>query len=74
MAKLSLQKIGNSVGIVLPESLRARMKIEAGDRVSLIETQSGWQLIPHVPEFERQMRAACSVTKTYRDALRELAN
>ncbi len=73
MVELTLQKIGNSVGVVLPKEVRARMQLEAGDRVFLVETESGWQLTPYDPEFEKQMRAAREVTKTYRDALRELA-
>jgi len=73
MVELTLQKIGNSVGVVLPKEVRARMRLEAGDRVFLVETESGWSLTPYDPEFEKQMRAAEQVTKTYRDALRDLA-
>jgi putative addiction module antidote len=73
MVELTLQKIGNSVGVVLPKEVRNRMRLEAGDRVFLIETESGWRLTPYDPEFEKQMRAAAKVTKEYRDALRDLA-
>jgi len=73
MVELTLQKIGNSVGVVLPKEVRNRMRLEAGDRVFLVETESGWRLTPYDPEFEKQMREAAKVTKEYRDALRDLA-
>ena len=73
MVELTLQKIGNSVGVVLPKEVRTRMRLEAGDRVFLVETESGWRLTPYDPEFEKQMREAVRVTKEYRDALRDLA-
>jgi putative addiction module antidote len=73
MVELTLQKIGNSVGVVLPKEVRRRMRLEAGDRVFLVETESGWRITPYDPEFEKQMREAEKVTKKYRDALRDLA-
>lgn len=73
MVELTLQKIGNSVGVVLPKEVRNRMRLEAGDRVFLVETESGWRITPYDPEFEKQMREAEKVAKKYRDALRDLA-
>jgi putative addiction module antidote len=73
MVELKLQRMGNSVGVVLPKAVRERLRLGVGDRVFLIESESGWRLTPYDPEFERQMRAAEQVTKDHRDALRELA-
>jgi putative addiction module antidote len=73
MIELELQRIGNSVGIVLPKEVCKRFQLEAGDRVFLVESESGWRLTASDPEFARQLRAADEVMRDYRDAPRELA-
>ena len=71
--KLKLVKIGNDVGLILPNEALARMKLGSGDAVYLTETPDGYQITPYDPEFGRQMELARRAMKERRAALRELA-
>ena len=73
MSALKLTQIGNSVGVILPKELLARLKLEKGDTVFCTEAANGLMLSAYNPEFETQMAAARSIMKKRRDALRELA-
>lgn len=73
MKSLKLNRIGNSVGVVLPKEVLARMHVGEGDTVYLTESPDGYRLTPFDPEFARQMEAAEAVMRRRRDALRELA-
>ena len=73
MHTLKLTQIGNSVGVILPKEVLARLKLEKGDSVHLTESADGLRLTPHNPDFEVQMKAARAVMKTRRNVLRELA-
>jgi len=71
--KLKLVKVGNSTGVILPKEVLDRLKVSAGDQLSITETPDGITLAPRDEEFDRQMAAARDVMKRYRNALRELA-
>jgi putative addiction module antidote len=73
MVTLKLSRIGNSVGVVLPKEVLARLKVEQGDTLYLTESPDGFRLTPHDPEFAEQLEAARAVMKRRRAALRELA-
>lgn len=73
MSALKLTQIGNSVGVILPKELLARLKLEKGDTVFWSESANGVMLTPYSSEFETQMAAARRVMKKRRDVLRELA-
>ncbi|CQR43116.1 MAG: AbrB/MazE/SpoVT family DNA-binding domain-containing protein [Thiomonas arsenitoxydans] len=74
MAALKLTQIGNSVGVILPKELLARLKLEKGDTVFVTEAANGAVMLsPYSAEFESQMLAARSVMKKRRNVLRELA-
>ena len=73
MTALKITKIGNSLGVVLPRDLLARMHAEAGDIVYLTESPDGARLTPYNPEFAAQMAAAEKIMKRRRAVLRELA-
>ena len=73
MHTLTLTTIGNSTGVILPKELLARLKLEKGDKLCLTETKDGFELSAYDEKFARQMKAAESVMKRYRNALRELA-
>jgi hypothetical protein len=51
----------------------ARLKVQKGDVLYLVETPGGYQLTPYDEAFVRQLRAAERVLKDQRDVLRELA-
>ncbi|GGD33409.1 AbrB/MazE/SpoVT family DNA-binding domain-containing protein [Pseudoxanthomonas indica] len=73
MKSLKLNRIGNSVGLVLPKDILARMRVAEGDTLYLTESPDGYRLTPFDPEFAEQMEAAEAVMRRRRDALRELA-
>jgi putative addiction module antidote len=73
MPAVKVTAIGNSRGIVLPRDVLARMQVEKGDTLYLVETPDGYTLTPHDPVFAAQMDAARSIMKARRAALRELA-
>jgi putative addiction module antidote len=73
MVALKLRKVGNSVGVLLPQEALAALRVGEGDTIYLTETADGYRLTPYDPEFERQMKLARRVMKRDRNMLRELA-
>lgn len=73
MTALKLAKIGNSVGVIFPKELLARMHVDAGDVLYLTEAPDGIRVTPYNPNFAPQMNVAEKVMKKRRAVLRELA-
>lgn len=73
MAELKLTSIGNSVGVILPRDMLARLGLEKGDTLHAIETADGLRLTTTDPEFEQQMEVSRAMMKKWRNVLRELA-
>jgi len=73
MTTLKLTQIGNSVGVILPKEILARLKLEKGDSVFVTDAPGGVTLTPYDPGFEDQMAMARRIMKKRRDVLRELA-
>ena len=70
---VTLRKIGNSEGVILPKEVLERLNLQAGDKLQLIETQTGLALQPRDDSFEQQMEAARKVMDKYKVALQKLA-
>lgn len=73
MATLKLRAIGNSVGVVLPKELLARLDLREGDTVHAVETPGGITLTRLSPEQDEQLRIGREVMRKYHNVLRELA-
>jgi putative addiction module antidote len=73
MVALKLRKVGNSVGVILPQATLDSLHVDEGDTLFLTESAEGVRLTPYSPEFERQMTVARKIMKKRRNALRELA-
>jgi putative addiction module antidote len=73
MHTLKLTQIGNSVGVILPKEVLAKLKVEKGDTLYLTDSPDGMRITPHDPAFEEQMQAARGIMKARRAVLRELA-
>lgn len=71
--EVTLRRAGGSVSATLPKDMIDRLRLDAGDRVLLMETESGILLTPYDPGVERALAAAAGAAKKYRNALRELA-
>lgn len=73
MVELTVRKIGNSLGVILPTEAVATMMVHEGDRLYLTASPDGVRLTPYDPAFVRQMEVASEGMKQYRNALRQLA-
>ncbi len=74
MTALKIRKVGNSLGIVLPREVTARLNVTDGDRLFITEAPDGsMRLTPYDPDFDVQMDAAKEGMRLYRETLRELA-
>jgi putative addiction module antidote len=74
MSALKLTQIGNSLGVILPKDVLARMNVGKGDTVYLtLAANGGFNLSPYDDDFEQQMEAARRIMKKRRNVLRELA-
>ena len=73
MTALKLTQIGNSVGVILPKDVLARLKLVKGDTLYLTDAANGVMLTPYSVQFENHMTAARKVMKKRRNVLRELA-
>jgi len=71
--KLKVTTVGNSVGVILPKDVLARLRVEKGDTVYVTETPKGVELTAFDEEFARQMEAAEKIMREDRDVLRKLA-
>ncbi len=73
MRPLKLTQIGNSVGVILPKEILARLKVGKGDTLFVTEASDGVTLTPYDPELEEQLELARAFMHEYRDTFRQLA-
>lgn len=73
MTTIKVREVGNSLGVVLPKEVIARLRVAKGDTLFLQETVDGIRLTPYDPEFQQQMTIAETVMREDRDALRALS-
>ncbi len=73
MVEVTVRKIGNSLGVILPAEATAALKVNEGDKLFLTEGPEGYRITPYNPEFARQVEVATEGMRKYRNALRELA-
>ncbi len=71
--KLKITTVGNSVGIVLPKDILARMRVEKGDSLYATETPDGIELRAFDEEFAGDMDMAEKIMRDNRELLRKLA-
>lgn len=73
MTALKLTQIGNSVGVILPKEVLARLNLEKGDSLFVTDAANGITLTPYDPALDAQMQEARAIMKKRRNVLRELA-
>ena len=73
MHSLKLTQIGNSVGVILPKEVLARLKLEKGDTLYVTEIPDGVALTQLDPSFEDQLAVGREFMREYRDTFRALA-
>jgi putative addiction module antidote len=71
---LQIRKIGNSVGVILPKELLARLNLKEGDKFYPVAQPDGsLRLSPFNPKHARAMEIARKVMHEYRDTFAALA-
>ncbi len=73
MHALKLTQIGNSVGVILPREMLARLGVAKGDTIYAVDQSDGVRLTVANPDFAAQMDVARKVMKDRSAVLRELA-
>jgi putative addiction module antidote len=73
MIALKLRKVGNSVGVIMPQEALSALRVDQGDTLYLTPAPDGYRITPFDPDFERQMKVAQLVMKRDRNLLRKLA-
>lgn len=67
------RKVGNSLGAIIPKEIAARLNIEEGSTLYFTDAPDGVRLSANDPDFVKKMKVAESLSRRYRNALRELA-
>lgn len=70
---LKIRQIGNSLGVVLPKEVLAKLRAGEGDEILITETETGLQLHRKDAEFEEHMRIVEKIMARYPNTLRALA-
>ena len=73
MQTLKLTQIGNSVGVILPKEVLARLKLEKGDTVFVVDAAYGVTLTPYDPAVDEQLKAGRAFMREFRDTFHQLA-
>jgi putative addiction module antidote len=71
--KLKITTIGNSAGVILPKELLARLRLEKGDELHVLETPDGIRLSAFDPKLAAQMEVAEKIMREDRAVLHKLA-
>ena len=70
---VTIRKIGNSEGIIIPKEVLDRLGLKAGDTVEIREEPGSISLVPEQADLAEQLEAARMGMQKYKVALRELA-
>jgi putative addiction module antidote len=71
---LQIKKIGNSLGMILPKDLLARLRLKEGDKLYIVEqTERGIKLSPYDPKHAKAMEIARRSFRKYADTYKALA-
>jgi putative addiction module antidote len=71
---LQIKKVGNSLGLILPKELLARLRLKEGDNLYVVElTERGIKLSPYDPKHAKAMEIARRSFRKYADTYKALA-
>jgi putative addiction module antidote len=71
--QLKITKIGNSLGVILPKELLAKLRVDLGDSLFATEAPDGMRITASNPDFAAKMVVAEKIMREDRDILRVLA-
>jgi putative addiction module antidote len=70
---LKVRRIGNSLGVILPQEVLARLKVTDGEHVVLTETANGYAIAGDANDTAELMRLAEGIMQRRRKVLKALA-
>ncbi|MFQ5618361.1 MAG: AbrB/MazE/SpoVT family DNA-binding domain-containing protein [Rhodospirillales bacterium] len=70
---VTLRRIGNSYGVILPKAELEKLGVVEGDKLFIVRTPDGLRLTPYDPDFAKVMEATREYMRDHRDALKDLA-
>jgi putative addiction module antidote len=70
---ITLRRIGNSVGVIIPKDILDRYGLKAGDELTLEAKENNLVLTPTDEEFTRQVEIGRKFMDKYKVALQKLA-
>jgi putative addiction module antidote len=70
---LKVTQIGNSLGVILPKEVLAKLRVEKGDALFITESVDGVTLRANDEAFAKQMTQAREIMKRRRQVLNVLA-
>lgn len=74
LGALQIRRIGNSVGLILPKELLARLRLKEGDKLHIVEQgDRGLKLSPYDPKHAKAMEIARRAFRDYADTFKALA-
>lgn len=73
MVTLKVRKVGNSLGVILPQSVLDELNLAEGGEFTLTKSPEGFRLTSYDPDFKAKMEIAREGMAKYRNTLRELA-
>ncbi|MBD1821016.1 AbrB/MazE/SpoVT family DNA-binding domain-containing protein [Cyanobacteria bacterium FACHB-DQ100] len=73
MDNLKIEKVGDSLGVALPEEIVQKLQVKEGDTVDISETPDGVEITNRAPNLEKAMQAYQKINEKYKNALRELS-
>lgn len=73
MTTLKITQIGNSLGVVLPKELLARLRLKKGDTLFVTDMPGGVAMTPYDPAVAEQLSLGHEFMREYRDTFNQLA-
>jgi putative addiction module antidote len=71
--KVTVRKIGNSYGVIIPKADLDKLGVKEGDSLFMIHTPVGIRFTTNDPDFARVMDSSRDYMSRHPDALKELA-
>lgn len=69
----TIRRIGNSAGATIPKAMLERYGLTVGERAYIVATEQGLLITPYDPDFAEALAIYEEGSKTYRNAMHELA-
>ncbi len=71
--RLKITQIGNSLGVILPKELLAKLNVTKGDLLIATDAEGGVNLSTYDPELAEDLASGKDIMRRYRDTLKALA-